>query len=361
MADQIATNARGKPLTDQNGNPVYVDSQGREYNLVNGQKVYARPIGMNAAGGVTYDPSQLASFNNSGGMIHKPSLWNATTGQYDPGALDWGALGPLLGLAGISGVAGAAALSGGAAGAAGGTTGAAGAAGGATSAYGPLAEGYGLATTTAAAPAGIAGGSGMSILDTIGSLVKPGSKVDNILNIAGKIGNVASNAAAGAASGRMDQAAIQQRQDALNLQRYQDQIAGAKLNLDAPGQRAGNAVRGDILANAQPFQWTGSTHQVGNIPVPDATGGLSPALFSDSTRALGKLLPTQALTQQQTNGGNAIGAPPDLTSLPTPSGIDSLLSTAGTLGSFAGAGGSNATDPVQTYLNNLKKKGQPNG
>ena len=353
MADQIATNTQGQPILDQNGQPSYVDAQGRQYAYVNGQKVYARPIGMNASGGVTYDPSQLASFNNSGGMIHKPSTWNPTTGQYDAGGLDWGALGPLLGLAGIGGVAGAAALSGGAA-TAGGTT-------GATSAYGPLAGGYGLATTTAAAPAGIAGGSGMGILDTIGSLVKPGGKVDNILNIAGKIGGVASNAASGAASGRMDQAAIQQRQDQLALQRYQDEIAAAKLNLDAPGQRAGTAVRGDILANAQPFQWTGSTHQVGNIPVPDATGGLSPALFSDSTRALGKLLPTQALTQQQTNGGNAIGAPPDLTTLPTPSWIDKTLSTAGTLGSFAGAGGSDAADPVQTYLNNLKKKGQPNG
>ena len=148
------------------------------------------------------------------------------------------------------------------------------------------------------------------------------------------LGQLSAGTAAGRQQGRETQAAMQQRQDQLNQSRYQNQLSAAELNLRAPMIRAGQSVRGDILANAQPFQWTGQTQMVGNIPVPQSTGGLSPALFSDNTRSLGRLLSAGAVGQQGVNDGRAIEAPPELTPLPQAGRTDSLLSTIGQIAPF---------------------------
>ena len=72
----------------------------------------------------------------------------------------------------------------------------------------------------------------------------------------------------------------------LDLQRRQ-------FALNAPGQRASNAVRGDTLANAQDAQVSGT-----RIPIPQISGGLRPSMFSGNTRQLGSDMSRQALLQQ---------------------------------------------------------------
>lgn len=135
-------------------------------------------------------------------------------------------------------------------------------------------------------------------------------------------GSVAGALAGGRAQGRMDEAGINQIQD-------RNKIVAADTNLRAGSTRAGQAVQGDILAHAQPFRYTGGTSMAGNIPIPQSEGGLSPAIFSDSTRALGSQLSSDALRAQQTDHGN----PASLTPLPQSTALDSILNTAALVGS----------------------------
>lgn len=174
-----------------------------------------------------------------------------------------------------------------------------------------------------------------------------------------KVGEVAAPLAAGRAARRIDESHIQQDQDRLNQQRYGNVLAGANLdttrqfsnaNLDlnrrqfglqAPQARASNAVRGDILANAQDFSF-GAPSMVGNIPVPTSSGGLRPSIFSENTRNLGRLMSEQALSGQQAGDNFAplnfspVPSVPELTPLPEAGALDKVLTTAGTIGSLGG-------------------------
>lgn len=91
-----------------------------------------------------------------------------------------------------------------------------------------------------------------------------------------------------------------------------------KYALDAPGKRAGNAVRGDILANAQ----DASFDLPSTIPNISINGGVRPSMFSANTRALGGEMSAQALAEQRK--GDAFGALP---TLPTYQGPTSKLPT----------------------------------
>lgn len=140
-------------------------------------------------------------------------------------------------------------------------------------------------------------------------------------------GQVASAIGGGRAAGRQVEADANQRQDLLRLQ-------AAKLNLDAPGQRAHNSVQGDILANAQPISINGPiTHTGGKMP--RISGGLSPALLSDNSRQLGQNMSRQALLSQMQ--GDAFSPTP----LPEANGFDKFLNifggATGALGSLAAA------------------------
>lgn len=174
----------------------------------------------------------------------------------------------------------------------------------------------------------------MGLLDVLKGIGKVGLNVATG-GIAGSILDTAGALAGGRQQGRETDAAFQQRQDQLAQQRYANELAGTRLNLDAPGVRAGQSVRGDILSSAQPFQWSGATKMVGNIPVPQSTGGLNPGIFSPKTRALGAQITDQALADNTAMGGKAIGAPPALTDLPRPNTFDRILQTAGTIGGLA--------------------------
>lgn len=148
------------------------------------------------------------------------------------------------------------------------------------------------------------------------------------------IGGVASGIAGGRAQGRQQETDNLLRESLAQNGRYRNQLDAAQLNLQAPGQRASQSVKGDILANAQPFQWTGGTKMVGNIPVPQSSGGLSPSLFSDDTRQLGRALSSGALQGQTTNGGQAIAPPPNLPQMPQGNAADSILSLVGQIAPF---------------------------
>jgi hypothetical protein len=165
------------------------------------------------------------------------------------------------------------------------------------------------------------------------------------------IGQTAAGTAAGRQQGRETQAMMQQRQDQLAQQRYGNELSAAQLNLQAPQVRAQQSVKGDILANAQPFKWTGQTAMVGNIPVPQSTGGLNPSIFSDNTRSLGRMLSAGAVGQQGVNDGRAIEAPPGLTPLPQAGRADSILSIIGQIAPFlslipSSGGGGGFTPPT---------------
>jgi hypothetical protein len=126
--------------------------------------------------------------------------------------------------------------------------------------------------------------------------------------------------------------------------------------LQAPRQRAGTAVQGDILANAKDATVSGISP---NIPVPTINGGLRPSMFSDSTRALGTLMSSQALAGQQKGDTFAPAEPlptwqnppaaPSLTPTPEANGLDTALSTGGNILNWAGT--------FADYLKKYKKPG----
>lgn len=150
------------------------------------------------------------------------------------------------------------------------------------------------------------------------------------------LGQTASGTAQGRAEGRKSEAEIQLERDRLLQQRFGNELSAAQLNLNAPQVRAAQSVKGDVLANAQPFQWTGGTQMVGEIPVPQFSGGLNPGIFSDNTRSLGRMLSAGAVGQQGVNDGRAIEAPPQVSELPQAGKADGFWSTIGQIAPLIG-------------------------
>lgn len=92
------------------------------------------------------------------------------------------------------------------------------------------------------------------------------------------------------------------------------ELAQKRYGLEAPGMRAGNAVRGDILANAQ----DASFNLPSTIPKMSINGGLRPSMFSANTRALGGEMSAQALAQQR--AGDTFAPLPTLPDYQGPTG-----------------------------------------
>lgn len=174
----------------------------------------------------------------------------------------------------------------------------------------------------------------------------PTSMTDSILNAAKPAGQILSGIEGARQAGREAETRATQTQDNLENTRYRNAISAAGLNLQAPGERMSSSVKGDILANAQPLRLTGGTQMVGNTPVPQTSGGLSPSIFSDNSRALGRTVSQQALSQQQTDGGQAIAPQAPLTPIASATGTDSTLNYLGPI-----LQGANALAP---YLSALK-------
>jgi hypothetical protein len=189
-----------------------------------------------------------------------------------------------------------------------------------------------------------------------------------IIQAATAASQVASQAAAARAQGRAAQATLQQGQDrtaqtgyqtdksldlsALNsayqaaLSRGSGILSEQAANLAAPGKRAANSVRGDLLANLQ----DASISRPGGVPNISVSGGLRPSLLSGNSRALGAAMSRQALLNQMAPEATPFSdlKPLDVSSItnrkapaPTPlpqsSTLDTILSNLGLYGSMAGA------------------------
>jgi hypothetical protein len=188
-----------------------------------------------------------------------------------------------------------------------------------------------------------------------------------IINAGAQIGSAY---AASKAQGRAAEATINQRQDqgaqnayatdksldlealvrayGAELDRATGILKEQEARLAAPGQRASNSVRGDILANVQDV---GVSAPAG-VNVTSFSGGLRPSLLSGNSRALGAQMSKEALLDAL-DGKDATPfsdlTPVDLSSitgrtapaqtgLPQASGIDKVMEQIGLWGGLAGAG-----------------------
>lgn len=289
--------------------------------------------------------------------------------------------GAALGLFGGAGAAGAGA---GAAGA-GEAAGLGGVEAGAASGLGSLAL-PGAGTALGGAGAAAAGVGADSAFDAAGNFIGDSSVTgevgagsgigSRILGSAGDVSKALAAASAGRASGRAAEAGINQNQDrnAIGLYAAENTANAAKNNfainsgslannyantdlaqrkfqLDAPGQRAGNAVRGDILSRAQDVTFSGLP---AGITPPTINGGLRPSMFSADTRALGANMTSQARAAQAKGDTFAPlpalptysegPAAPTLTSVPQSNALDTGLNV-----------GSSALALAPTFANLLKR------
>lgn len=193
---------------------------------------------------------------------------------------------------------------------------------------------YGSSSTIAPASSGIWGN-----LEKGYGAYKSGKSIwDSVYGLGQDLGA----AGYGRANARVAEARLQQEQDQLALERYRAGLSGAGVDiaqrnfaLQAPSQRASNAVRGDVLANAQDVSFSGLPPRLQGM-IPTISGGLRPSMFSPQTRQLGGLLSSQALEGQQKGD---IFAPlptlPAATPLPSGNALDTGLTLGGTAASLA--------------------------
>jgi hypothetical protein len=173
--------------------------------------------------------------------------------------------------------------------------------------------------------------------------------------------------AGGRAKGREQEAGINQQRDQLGTQQYQTQqnatiqamLGGENANmnranlalnqggldlqqrkfaLEAPGARATQSVRGDMLSRSQPIR----IPDQGRIHVNHIGGGFNAGMLSPETRQLGGLMSKSALEGQQKgdtfapqsadvpqqNWGGAVLPKPGMTPLPEANGFDKFLNIA---------------------------------
>lgn len=134
-------------------------------------------------------------------------------------------------------------------------------------------------------------------------------------------------------------------QDAARLARALGVLQEERAGREAPGQRASNSVRGDILAHSQDASFSGSSR----IPKFEFEGGLRPSMFSGNTRQLGAEMSRQALLDQLGGESTPFSDLPDAdyskildapaipggTALPQGGKMDSILQAIGQYGGLA--------------------------
>ncbi len=163
-----------------------------------------------------------------------------------------------------------------------------------------------------------ASGAGTVGGDVVGAGAAAG--LPNWLKTAQDVGQNLAGLASGRAQGRAMDAFANQNQNRSAVDLYNTE-------LNAPRTIARNAVKGDILSNAQDATISGVSP---NIPIPTISGGLRPSMFSDATRQTGRNISTAA-------ANTPIPSPtaPVLPPLPQSNGFDTFLNTAGTIGGLA--------------------------
>jgi hypothetical protein len=170
-----------------------------------------------------------------------------------------------------------------------------------------------------------------------------------ILAGASLIGKLFGGASKGRAEGRAAETQVLQQQDQTALQRFlaaqnaqntaaQTDLQRKQYSLQAPGQRAQNSTRGDILATLQKPTAAQQAHPRANVI--DFLQG-APEL-SANTRALGTKMSQQALDSQDAGdtftGGNLLLVP-QASPLPQAGKLDKFLNVGSTIGGLAGGAG----------------------
>lgn len=188
------------------------------------------------------------------------------------------------------------------------------------------------------------------------------------LMLAGAVGKWASGAAKGSADQRASEnnnvsernrllASLYGTKQNATLNALQgqsaEQIAHAGVDMDrrkfalsAPSVRANQSVRGSILQNAQPMTLNGLPERIASR-MPQISGGLSPAMFSADTRALGAEMSRKALIDQLkgdeftpmqvTDFKSGVLAQPKLEEYQKAGMLEKILGTIGLVGGAAGA------------------------
>ena len=269
------------------------------------------------------DPSSAwHGMDQSNGPFSHPAAWNSEEATYDT-QLDWPTLLGTIGAGSVigGGVSALPVFAGGAAAlpAASGASGLS-----ATSLGLPATAGLGTAGGATAAVGGIPAAFGSTAVDTVTSAAPAagaGFGLPDWLSVAQGVGNALGGASEGRAQGRLAEGDANQRQANAATNLYNAQLA-------APSRIARNAVRGDVLANAQDVNIAAPS----TIPVPQITGGLRPSMYSPATRQLG-----QSITANAAATPLPIPQPPVLPNLPQASGLDTGLNTASTIASLIGA------------------------
>ena len=160
-----------------------------------------------------------------------------------------------------------------------------------------------------------------------------------ILDLAGSLGQILAKMAADRAAGRVTEAGVNQNQGRAEADIFRTRMASA---IGGPAAEAKNTALGDTLANVKPFEWTGGTTMSGKIPIPQSTGGLTPANYGPATRSAGATLATQSAGRVN-DPAFALPKPPVLAGLPQSGALDSILGGAGSIGSLLGALGKNGS------------------
>jgi hypothetical protein len=130
------------------------------------------------------------------------------------------------------------------------------------------------------------------------------------------------------------------------LDKAKGQLSEYETKLAAPGQRAANSVRGDILANVQDVGFDAPA----GVNVTSFSGGLRPSLLSGNSRALGGQMSKEALMDALSGSPTPFSnmAPVDLssitgrtapeqTALPQASAMDRVMEAIGTYGGMTSA------------------------
>lgn len=210
----------------------------------------------------------------------------------------------------------------------------------------PAAKGGGGVPTgaTSAGPAA-AGTTTGSQLGTLGG-------VSSVLAAAQKAAALLSGLSAGRADARNAAGVANQ-----NQARAAADIFNTRMNaaLKGPRMSAEDAVRGDTMANLQPFEFTGDTKMVGNIPVPQSRGGMNPSVLGPNSRAAGASLSQLGASRVNSHSFDLPDAPV-LPDLPQAGTGDSVLNNAALIASLVSIFGPSVTSLLRT---NSQTTGRP--
>lgn len=184
-----------------------------------------------------------------------------------------------------------------------------------------------------AAAAGGAAGGAMGLGSILGNVGKIGEAVSPIL------GGLAQGRAQGKQQDYQNESAHGNALNNALLQEMAAKINAANQNQGMRSRLAGDAVRGDMIANVQDVNIPDN----GRVKVAHFGGGMRPSAMGPNARQAGSMLSSGALSDMGQPGIQAPGLTGNVADLPTNGFLDKLLGVAtpalGTMGALYGKGG----------------------